>query len=74
MIINGGDNMILEEIANIFEAECKAKGLRNVSKIAGVSKSTISSIINGCGFNLNVNFIAGLSALGYELKLVKKQK
>lgn len=67
-------DMILEDIANIFETECKAKGLRNVSKIAGVSKSTISSIINGCGFNLNVNFIAGLSALGYELKLVKKQK
>lgn len=66
--------MILEDIANMLEKECKVKGLRRVSKAAGISTSTISSIINGCGFNLNVNFIVGLAALGYELKLVKKQK
>lgn len=66
--------MILEDIAAMLESECKAKGLRKVSKTTGVSTSTLSSIINGCGFNLNMNFIAGLAALGYELKLVKKQK
>lgn len=66
--------MILEDIANMLEAECSYKSLRRVGKIMNLSANTISSIINGCGFNLNTNFISGLAALGYELKLVKKQK
>lgn len=66
--------MILEDIANILESECKEKGLRKVSEKTGVSSSTLRSIMNGCGFNLNAKFIAALASLGYELHVVKRRK
>ena len=64
--------MIIEDIANlIFELHQK-KTAREVAKIFGKERKWTYFIEKGCTFNLDYDFIAGLSSLGYELKLVKK--
>ena len=65
-------NMITEDIAELIAELHKTKSAAEVAKIFNKERKWVFSIINGCTFRLDYGFIAGLSQLGLELKLVKK--
>lgn len=64
--------MILKDIANLVCSLYQDKTASEVARIFGRERKWALSIMNGRGFHLDMAFIAGLSSLGYELKLVKK--
>ena len=64
--------MIIEDIANLICSLCHDKTAREVARIFGRERKWAYSIMNGATFILDYDFIAGLSSLGYELKLVRK--
>lgn len=64
--------MIIEDIANLVCSLYQNKTAKEVSRIFGRERKWAYSIMNGTTFLLDYDFIAGLSSLGYELKLVKK--
>lgn len=65
--------MIIDDIADLF-VKLRKDGM-TVKEIASAfdrDRKFIYSMQAGCTFHLDYSFIAGLSSLGYELKLVKK--
>ncbi len=64
--------MIIDDIADLMIELRKTKSASQIGKIFGRDRKAIYAISQGCLFRLDYSFIAGLSSLGYELKLVKK--
>lgn len=64
--------MILEDIADLVCSLYKDKTAREVARIFGIERKWAHMVMNGTCIRLDYAFIAGLSSLGYELKLVKK--
>ena len=64
--------MIIEDIANLICSLYHDKTAREVARIFGRERKWAHSVMNGTCIRLDYDFIAGLSSLGYELKLVRK--
>lgn len=64
--------MIIDDIADLMLELRKTKTASQIGEIFGRKRKTIYAISQGCTFHLDYDFIAGLSSLGYELKLVKR--
>lgn len=64
--------MILDDIANLIALEHQKRPATELGRIFDRGRKTIYMLESGCTFHLDYGFIGGLSALGYELKLVKR--
>ena len=65
--------MIIEDIANLICSLYQDKTAKEVSRIFGRERKWAYSVMDGATIHLDYAFIAGLSSLGYELKLVRKE-
>lgn len=64
--------MVTEDISNLITELRKKYIATKVAEIFERERKWVYCVENGCSFRLDYKFIAGLSSLGYELKLVKK--
>lgn len=65
--------MIIDDIADVFDAEMKKGNISRLGKRLDRHRSWLYNIRVGCCMRLDYKFIANLATLGYELKLVKKE-
>ena len=66
--------MVLDDIADVI---CEARKKITAKKIASLfnkERKWVLSAQCGCSMRLDYNLVAGLNALGYELKLVRKEE
>lgn len=66
--------MLIEDIATMIEDLHKTNSVREISRHFGRERKWVYSVMNGCGIQLNPEFLAGLNHFGYELKLERKEK
>ena len=66
--------MLIEDIATMIEDLHKTNSAREISRHFGRERKWVYSAMNGCGIQLNPEFLAGLNHFGYELKLERKEK
>lgn len=65
--------MILEDIANLVSLAHQKRSASELGRIFERERKAVYNIESGCTFRLDYGLIGGLSALGYELKLVEKK-
>lgn len=66
--------MIIENIADLFQELTEKHTHKEIARHFGRERKFVISVKNGCNFNLNPEFIAGLNHFGYELILKEKEK
>ena len=66
--------MVLDDIADFFCELSKKQKHKDIARQFGRERKFVCNVKNGCNFNLNPEFVAGLAEYGYELKLVKKER
>ena len=65
--------MVLDDIADAIAEARKSKTAKEVARLFDKERKWVNFVQNGCNVRLDYNLVAGLHALGYELKLVKKK-
>ena len=66
--------MILDDIADLITSLRKKHSVRKIAHIFERERKWVYAVENGCCIRLDTKFIAGLSSIGYELILVKKNR
>lgn len=66
--------MILTDIEELISSLRKKYTVKKIADIFERERKWVYSVENGCNIKLDLKFIAGLSSLGYELILVKKNR
>ena len=66
-------SMIHDDISDLMEDLLATNSAKLLAREFSVDRKTIYSYAAGCQFLLTREFIAGLRANGYDLKLVKRE-
>lgn len=65
---------MIDDIADLVAACHERMPAKKVARIFDKERKWVYTAKPGCTIRLDYGLIAGLSQLGYELKLVKKEK
>ena len=69
--MEGGEQpVIFDEIAEVMNSQAD----RKLSRRMGLSRTKISRLANGLPFTLDYNTVFAFQRLGYEIRLVKREK
>lgn len=64
--------MILDDMSDLFEEATARKTAKEIARDFNRNRKWVYQNKNCTYFKVDIDFICGLSSLGYELKLVKK--